>query len=380
MRFGRPHLRLLGALSALVFAASFVALRVTGDGTRDALGNPLFPDLAQFHVAGRLVLEGELARVYDGERFWREVTHVLGTTDRGSFIFVYPPFVAWWSAPLALVSFPVAAWLVFAANLALAAFLARDVARRLGAGVERELALLFFGSLPVWRCLLFGQNGLFSLAVAWAAYRLFLADRRALAGAVLALGCYKPQVFFGLGAYLALAGGPRAWAGFAAVAGALAGVTTLWGGAALWPAWLGSIGALEGVPGEGIAMRVALRDAFVLVGAPRALELAAWAAGLALWAWGLLRHRADRDRALALALGGSLLLAPRLFQYDLVLLYPIYAGFFGRPDRDRVTAALLGALAGALYLGDAFATARVPVPALLGLALLVRAASRPPAR
>jgi hypothetical protein len=372
LRFSRHHLRFAGVLGALVFLASFLAARAGGDGVRDALGNPLFPDLTQFYVAGKLALSGRIAEVYDAPRFFAAVQGLLGTTDRGGFIFVYPPFVAYASAPLALVPFPTAAWLVFAANLALGLALAVAIARRLAGPYALETALLFAGSLPFWRCLLFGQNAFLSLGIVWLSYLAFVSERRFLAGLVLSLGLFKPQVFGGPFVALALLGGPRALGGFALGAAALA----LSVPPRLWSEWLAAMAALRELHSD-VVMRQALPDVLELWLGARLplLRVGLWLGALGLWIHALIRMRSRRGLTLACALAGGLLLAPRLYQYDLALAYPaLCAAFAVAVPKD---ARWLWAYVGSLYLADAFAMAYFPLSPILGLALLFRLSRRP---
>ena len=186
------------------------------------------------YVAGRCWLER--VSPYDAAEFARVWEHSLGERHRAAFVFAYPPTAVVLAAPLALLPWPAARYLLAVANLlALAASLAACATllrRWLGVTPRDPRLWAGLGAAclvgAVAGTLQLGQTGL--LALAGALVGFLVADRGSpwlFAGAVM-LATVKPQVTaFALLAILVAAGVSR----FAAAV-ALSGIVAVVGLAA----------------------------------------------------------------------------------------------------------------------------------------------------
>lgn len=109
-------------------------------------------DFSNLWVAGRLVLEGRVADIFDVERF-RHASHaMLGMTTLNNYS--YPPHALFFSIPFALLQQPAAFWLW---NLSTAAFFVLAARKHLPEGFPPILAALTPAALA---CLWFGHYGL----------------------------------------------------------------------------------------------------------------------------------------------------------------------------------------------------------------------------
>ncbi len=387
-----PRVRFFGAACALMFCAVLLHQQLML-GSRPIAGGPdaaptgLFPDFAQFYVAGQLVAEGRADLLYNKEAFWDRTRAVLGT-DGAGYWFAYPPFVAWACQPLAALPYRTAAWLFFCANVGGALWLGRRIARHFlpDAPVEARTAMwLLVGSVPFWRCASFGQNGVLSLALVWFFYELWQRAWYKSAGAALALTLFKPQLFLGLYAWLLLFGTQPALVGFTAGTMLLA-----WIGTAvapqlhLWSAWWNSLQAVWLLP-EYPAWMHSFMDLWrTLAGIQLPMfwvwvKLMAWAALASVWLGTLVHRRALRwpgdGEMLGLALAGSLLLAPRLYQYDMLLAYPLLIGWWAQarlePKSRNAARSWLAAFYLVLMLSDPLGRLKIPAATVLALWLFI---------
>jgi hypothetical protein len=375
-RMTAPLVRRAAAGAAFLFLALFLVSRLTAREGKDWNGNPLFPDFASFYVVGKMVAAGETDRIYDPEIVPDRIGMLLRIGAEDRYYYLYPPFVAGVCLPLSALPYPAAAWLFFFGNLFLGGWLAFRWPRAV-AGAEEvrvEAALLFLASVPFWRTVMFGQNSLLLLAILLGAYENWKKKREFLAGLILSLGFYKPQILVGVFLWLVLFGGWRARLGLLAgaagwvVAGSAVGGVELWGqwleavqrmaGAVENPLWKHSLWSLPtlwfpaGIPGGGGAVFSAV---FVMAAAAGLVILgaAAWEAGK--------KGKVDLgEQALPLALVGGLLLTPRLYQYDLVMMYPGMLMLWGASENPSKKMGMLVAC-GAFYANDLFQALRIPL-------------------
>ncbi len=166
-----------------------------GKGLRVYTGNALFPDFLAHWTAGRLLLDGELAHLYDADFQARMQWAITGAGDDVSW-FVGPPFTAVLYVPLAALPFAVAGvlWtLISVAAIAASIVLLRPLLPRLSRDwVVVVLAVL--ASQPVLEVIGAGQDSALSMLVWAAGLRLLVSGRDALAGGVFGLGLIKPQL------------------------------------------------------------------------------------------------------------------------------------------------------------------------------------------
>ena len=295
-------------------------------------GGTIAGDYVAFYTAGRMLLDGDGARLYDPVRV-REVE-----AETMQFLvpdlydpFRNPPFFAVPFAPLALLdlmpSFVV--WSMFnIACLGYAIWLALNMLPGLRAH-WRAIGVIAFSFVPVYRGLVGGQNVGLSLLLYVLIYRAMCAGRVPAAGFWAALGLFKPQLFLVFPIVFAASRRWRALATYCAVGVvlmivslAIVGVDGLWA----WPRQI-----LENEAGNALknAYRMHSLKAFfdLLLPDQSGLGLALYGAASAVLLVPLVRvwslANAWRDHlALRWALTSviAVLLDPHLVDYDLVIL------------------------------------------------------------
>jgi hypothetical protein len=276
-------------------------------------------DIVAFYVAGKLLREGHVERLYDVQAVAAEEAALLGRPAgyHGGLPFLNPPFVAGLFYPLTLLPYGVAqaVWLgLSAAALAAALALLWPELRRL----QRKWAVVFvlaaLASAPVFWSLLYGQLSPLVLLSWVASYRLLKAGREGAAGLVLAACLIKPPLAVVPALFLLTTGRWRAFAGFAA-GGALLGAASL--------ALVGLQTALVDYP-RLMLDSTAWRSEYG-IDLERALGVAASLATLAaaVYVWRRL-NRQGNDAGLALAVtGATVLLSPHIHLQDLqVMILP----------------------------------------------------------
>lgn len=185
-RMGRlAFLVLVGLTLATYIAFSVVAAMHTHN--RIGLGgSPLFYDFSVFHQAGILANAGHAADAYDDAKMIAaEKAAFPGNTLR--LPWNYPPTFQMMLMPLGALPY-VAAWLVWSGVLY--GFYAL-LARRLAGNPDAFLFLLLAPGAAVNQ--FFGQNGILSTVLLGGGV-LLLRSRPVLAGVLLGLMAYKPQL------------------------------------------------------------------------------------------------------------------------------------------------------------------------------------------
>ncbi len=171
----------------LAFAIIAGAWIYAGDGLVDPHGKPIGSDFVSFWAASSLTLAGAPASVYDLERHKAAEAEAIGHADIPYYAFFYPPVFLLIAAPLALIPYgwSLAIWLA-ATGAAYAA-----TARRL-LGV-REWLWPTLGFPAALVNVMHGQNAFLTTALCGGG--MLLLDRRpVLAGALLGVMAYKPQL------------------------------------------------------------------------------------------------------------------------------------------------------------------------------------------
>ena len=193
--------RRLRDYSTILIAAYAVAAlwAVTGHGINDPLGRPIGTDFLSFWTVSSALQGGQIRAIYSPEALATLEHAVDPTADGGPFYaWAYPPIALLLVYPLALLPYlwSLAVWL----TVGLAAYLAA-----LWQILPRRLTLWAGLAFPaVFICLSHGQNGLLSAALlGWGL--LLLPSRPILAGVLMGVLAFKPQL--GLVIPLALAAG-----------------------------------------------------------------------------------------------------------------------------------------------------------------------------
>jgi len=306
---------LMGLTLATYVAFVIVAALNTHD--RIGLGGaPLFYDFSVFHQAGILANEGRAADAYDdGKMIAAQHAAFPGNSLR--LPWNYPPTFQLIMMPLGALPY-VAAWLVWTCLLYGGyAFLIW----RMAADPRHKCFLLLAPGVAV--NLFFGQNGLFSIVLMGAGV-LLLRSRPILAGILLGMLAYKPQL--ALLAPLALIAG-REWRALAAAIlsqTALAGLSVAILGQGPWTGFLYKIthpAVVLSSSSDWRAVPSILTFARTIGMDPVASAICHWtiaalAVGAALWIWWKSKDSFIRLGVLATA---TLLVTPYLRAYDLAL-------------------------------------------------------------
>ncbi|HEX5164457.1 MAG TPA: glycosyltransferase family 87 protein, partial [Thermomicrobiales bacterium] len=199
-----------------------VGLAATGDLPYNKFNMPILADLTNRFIGADILLNGDADRLYDLDRQTQSQRELFSQmpSDRHS-LFVSPPFVAYIYAPLALLPYTVSAVIWLLVSVALV-FLSLRLLWPIVPDVHRHgislIMLLLFASQPMIELLGSGQDAALSLFVLAAGLRLLLSGREGLAGAVLGLGLFKPQIFVFMPIFFLVTRRWRALAGWLAVA------------------------------------------------------------------------------------------------------------------------------------------------------------------
>lgn len=303
--------------------AAFVWIYYSYLGNLDGLVEPagdmvVGRDFVNIWTAGRALLDGRLDVILDPER-WHAFQRATFGPDFGWHNWSYPPQNLLIAPLLGALPYPLALTLWVGAGIA--AFLTAALA-----GLERRVQIL--GALVLVPAVVvnvfFGQNGLFTGALAIGAIRLL--DRRpVLSGVLMGLLTLKPHLGILLPVIVLLG---RRWTTFAAAAGTalgLAAASLPIGGIEAWRAWI-----VETMPyqrmlaetSEPVFYAMMMPSALVFVrqlGGPLALGYGIYAA-VAVAALALFLRvvrSGDNERTALAAVMATPLMLPYVFMYDL---------------------------------------------------------------
>ena len=330
------------ALGAAVLVATFEFFYFrTGHFPYDGLNYLIGWDFLNTWMGGNVALHGHPSAYFDYHRY-NTVIHHMFAANMPNYNWSYPPHVLLLIWPFGLFSYVTSYVLWVVTGFGLFLWTASD------GKLDRGL-LLFLASSPVaFVIVLTGQNGFFTAALLLTALHQW--DRRpALAGVMLGLLSVKPQLILLMPLVLMLTGRWRCLAFAALTAMAMAALTTLLYGPAIWRDYL-----VEAVPFQNIVMTQGIGlmlgmmpTAFInarLMGAPLefAWVLQALASALALAAivW-TFRKKRDPMLSNAMLLVASLLVTPYSFNYDMAALIAVLAQMRLRPDNERVDLVLI---------------------------------------
>jgi arabinofuranan 3-O-arabinosyltransferase len=323
---GPPPLAITVARSfAVVAPLAYLCdlLRQTGDHLTNGLGRPFGDDFINFWSGAYLAWHGRATEIYDPAAFHAFECWVAGASLDG-YRYAYPPVLLLLTMPLAVIPYVPALLVWLAAGW-------YGFYRALRLAMPGRGALLFALATPAaFINAIGGQNGTWTAALFGAG--LGLLERQPLiAGGLLGLLIYKPQL--GLLVPVALLAGRR-WRAFmsaAIVAGLLLAVSAVWFGVDVWGDYIRDLAVLRRMfleDGTGVGHRFGVWHRFVSVfvaarrlGAPveTAYLVQAIVGGLAALAVALVWFReAPVGIKNAVLVLGACLATPYLQDYDLV--------------------------------------------------------------
>ena len=302
---------------------------------------PFGDDFINYWSGAFLAWHGRAAEIYNPAAFHVFEQSVVGAAIQ-AYHYSYPPVLLLLSAPLALLPYVpgLALWLT-------ASWYAFYRALRLAMPGQGALTLAL-AAPAVFINAVGGQNGCWTAALF--GFGLGLLERRpVLAGGLLGLLIYKPQL--GLLIPVALLAGRhwRAFASAAVTAIVLLAASLLLFGADIWAAYVHNLGVLRQIileDGAGVWHRfVSVFVAARRIGAPVEWAYAAQALSgiVALAAVAAVWWRKDVPLAVknAVLLAGTCLATPYLQDYDLVFGVLIVAWLWHAPAADGERALLL---------------------------------------
>ena len=336
-------------------------------GLRDRTGNLKGTDFLHFYTLGALAAAHRGADLYDMNAQAAIAAERVAQAAGLRYLPLYPPQVSIFFAPLSHLSYPWALslwWICSAGIYAICVFAVWRACPNLHRhGTTVLLAAIGFPGF--FHMIAWGQTSALALAGFTAAFFLLRARRDFLAG--LAFGCliFKPQlgmaaavVFLSIGAWKIVAG-----ALLSAVAQLAAGV--LYYGAAPLLQWLGMMRNvrallpwLEPKPYQTHSLRTfwsMLMPSGLIASGEIALALYAISAMAVLW-WTISIWRRRPEAPLALRysslLLASVLIAPHLTVYDLVVLAPalLLTADWLTIDSAQTSARILGPLLYFVYM------------------------------
>lgn len=351
-------------LAAFGIAALFVLCGVTA--VIFAHSKSIIPDFVDFWAAGRLAAAGHPASVYDMAAHHAVQARVAPNV--GILPFPYPPFVLPFLVPFGMIPF----WIAFALWLAITACLYLVATRHL---VPARFSLAQAAAAANF---ITGQNGFLTSAIFIGGAGLLTRRRPFVAGAVLGLLCFKPQLAILL-PFALLAGREwRAIAGGVASSLSLIALSLLLFGPEAYRGFFASLPQYSHWLGEGRWPWGELASSFALLrffGVPNAVALtihgliALGAAALTVRAWWL-----ELDGKVPILAASTLLVTPYLFTYDALLLTLPLAWLLGQENWRVMIAVWILALLPVVAYFTPFPNT-IPLAAMLAIGAL----HRPPA-
>lgn len=329
-----------GIIGALVIAFAATTVAHSADSPTRLGG-----DFPAFYGAGRIVLEGDVADLYDPDR-QAAAQEDLIPSGSGHLRFAYPPPVAALYAPLATLPYKVAYVIqsaLMAGALVASFWLIRDLLpRRRPPGVV--IAAVTGTYLPIAGAVALGQNIALVVLSYSAAWRLAHDRRDLVAGLALGMAFFKPQYAIPLlGLFLVR----RRWR---VVVGALAAGAAWWAAGTImlgpsWPLeWIQAALEFSSVDsaanGSASVSWLGMARQAMGIGDPTALAigllLALGTAATLVWVWAR-DANAGLELPLAAAAAGVLLISPHSIVMDAGLLVLTVAGLAVAGGTARLT-------------------------------------------
>ena len=327
-------------VAAALFGYFFDLLHQTHNHLVNAAGRPFGDDWVNYWSAGYLALHGRAAEIYDLSAFHAFQQTIVGSPLDG-YHYSYPPVLLLLTAPFALIPYVPALFVWLSASW-YAFYRALKLAMP-----GRGVLLLGLAAPAVLINAIGGQNGCWTAALFGGGLSL-LERRPLLAGGLLGLLIYKPQL--GLLIPVALLAG-RHWRAFAAAsisAGVLLAASAFCFGADVWVEFLRNLALLRqtiledgsGVWHRFVSVFVAARRLGAPVEAAYVIQAITGVLACIAVAWVWLREtRANIKNAVLLL--GTCLATPYLQDYDLVFGAMIVAWLWQQPvETERAERAL----------------------------------------
>jgi len=189
---------------------SVCAIDYATPGLFDRAGNIKFQDFLPFYISAQMIVQGHTADLYNQQTQAEQVQAIVGRPTSVRVPYLYGPQVALIFTPFMRFSFPTAARVWVALNLFLFAICIYLIWKRCPnlSPYPGTVALGAVAFPALFHFFVRGQNSVLLLACFAVAYLAFRIQREWLAGFVLGLLIFKPQLLVAVPFVLLLA---RAW-------------------------------------------------------------------------------------------------------------------------------------------------------------------------
>lgn len=338
--FERPLTLTAARVAAAILLAFYVVVAVAWCATiRDGIdwnGESYGGDFIIFWGAAKLAAAGQAVQAW-AEPVLTAMQRTAVPRVSTGMIWVYPPTNLLLVAPLGWLSYGVGwfAWWMSTGALYLGMVRAFSPSR---------WALIFGAAFPgAFISVYCGQNGFVSAALLGLGF-LWLDRRPVLAGVMIGLMAFKPQLAILTPFLLAATGRWKSFVSAGVTAVAFVGLATAVYGVESWEAFFGVLPHVQDVVVNRNVPVFRMPSFFVTatwLGAPREWGLIIWAltalpiAAATVWAW---RTRAPHLLKVGLAGAAVLLVTPYSWNYDLVVLAIPAAALMEHGRRGGVTA------------------------------------------
>jgi hypothetical protein len=307
-------------------------------------GEVVLPDFFAHWTGGRLVLLGRVSELYDPTAQTALQVATVPST-RGLAWFVSPPTSALLFVPLAALPYGwgVLVWtVVTVAALGLALCCSGTLLRN-REGDHRLFVLVMWSTPPVFELIGSGQDTALALLVVMLSLRLAGRGKEVGAGAVLAVGLYKPHLFVLVPVVLLMQRRYRALGALAATSVLVVLVTLPVVGPGAWTNWVRALASPLYADQVQVSQTWKMQSLSALstaFGGTADIAYIYLAVGVVAFVWTARRFSDDTPRVWALALMTTVVFSPHAMVYDLVLLVPVAAYLLGR--HNTRAARLLG--------------------------------------
>jgi alpha-1,2-mannosyltransferase len=321
------------AIILIAFYGLFIARMLSGPGLIDPGGPAKGKDFVSFWTVSSALHDGGTGDIYRPMQLAARERALQGNDD--FYAFAYPPSALLIVYPLALLPYlwSLAVWLATGLGLYLQA---------LWRILPQRLTLLAGLAFPaVFITLGHGQNALLSAGILASALNL-LERRPAVAGALIGLLTYKPQLGLLIPLALACGGHWRALAAAAFSALGLAGLSLLLFGSGVWSDFLAGTGFTQAMLEQELVPYLKMQSVFAatrLLGGSLAFAYATQGVAsllAALVTAAIWRGSAAPTLKYAVLVVAGLLASPFLLDYDLTLLAPAIAWLAAVQQRDGI--------------------------------------------
>jgi len=327
--FDAERMRVYPRMAVAIYVLGGIALIASATAMIDVFGKPLGYDFITFWGASHLTLTGDPVGAFN-------LRHILAAeqlavpANTKVFLWHYPPIYQMFVTPLALMPYALS-WFVFVGFGIFAYLLTMRPLFDERLAARRDALYLALAFPGAFICIFHGQNSLYSAAIIAGGMLLLERGRPYLAGLLLGVLIYKPQLGVLLPLAFLVTGQWRAFiaTGASALAFSLASYVVF--GPDLWQAFFDNTPIVREVMEQGMLPWAKMPSAFVFlreIGVPQTLAyvaqgLTALAAAACV---GFVWWRKGSNRlSWAVLVVATLLVPPYTFDYGFAILAPALA-------------------------------------------------------